>query len=89
MSPDRQGSRDARQQTDLLPARGHLRRSGPALLRKDGKTYITDHAEYDGRAIRATVRLRHRDLGGERLYPPRSILWPVAKVEVEWLGAGP
>lgn len=87
MSPDCQGSREACQQIDL-PTGVRLRRSGPALLRKDGKSYITDHAEYDGRAIRATVRLHHRDLLGERLYPPRSVLWPVAKVEVEWLGAG-
>jgi hypothetical protein len=81
-SPDRQRSRDACRLPDLP----HPRRSGPAVLRKDGKSYVTDRAEYDGHAIEATVQLRHRDLQGERLYPPRSILWPVTRVEIEWLG---
>ncbi len=83
MSPDRQRSTDACRRPGLL----RPRRTGPAVLRKDGKAFLTDHAEYDGHTIEATVQLRHRDLQGERLYPPRSILWPVATVEVEWLGA--
>jgi len=86
MAPDRQDSRESRRQTGPLPPGECPPQSGPAVLRKDGRSYLTDHAEYDGRAVAATVRLRHRDLLGERLYPSRSIVWPIAMVEVEWLG---
>ena len=86
MAPDRQDSCKNRRQTGPLPSGECPLQSGPAVLRKDGRSYLADHAEYDGRAVAATVRLRHRDLLGERLYPPRSIVWPITRVEVEWLG---
>jgi len=62
-------------------------RSGAAVLRKDGKIYVTDWAQYDGHAVSAVVQLRVRDLRGERLYPGRSITWSVRVVEIEWLVA--
>jgi hypothetical protein len=61
-------------------------RSGPALIFCSRGVYVADHAEYDGRAVTFTGRLRVRDYHGYRLYEPRTFTLPIGCVEVEWRG---
>jgi len=51
----------------------------------NGKVYVGE-AVYDGRAIAMpAAQLRHRDLQGPRLYPPRALTWSIAAITtVEW-----
>jgi hypothetical protein len=60
--------------------------SGPAVVTWSGRVYITDHAEYDGRAVTFTGRLRIHDHNGDRLYEPRTFTLPIRCVEIEWRG---
>jgi hypothetical protein len=62
-------------------------RSGPAVIHISGeRVIVAEHAELADGAITFTGRLRHRDLTGERHYPPRTLTIHVSRIaEVEWL----
>ena len=56
-----------------------------SVLLRDGRRYV-GHAELSEATVHMpAARLRHVDLHGERLYPPRGRTWPLAQVaEIAW-----
>jgi hypothetical protein len=63
--------------------------AGAAVVRlRDGKSYV-GHAVISGGAVTMLdAKLRHRDVLGERLYPPRGKTWPLRAVSrVTWTEA--
>lgn len=60
-------------------------RSGAAVILVAGREYVTDDAQYDGRAVTFTGRLHICNRSGDRLYAPRTFTLPIDRVEIEWV----